>query len=93
MRRNAAIALVMLLGYMQAAVAKCPYATAGAFAAPPEGHPARSLLQVTTQQLAKFDRAKVASLDLNAVKADLKKLMVTSQPFWPADFGHYGGLM
>jgi catalase-peroxidase len=33
------------------------------------------------------------SLDLNAVIADLKALMTDSQEWWPADFGHYGGLM
>jgi catalase-peroxidase len=32
-------------------------------------------------------------LDLNAVKKDLKNLMTDSQDWWPADWGHYGGLM
>src|SRR5579884_703279 len=40
-----------------------------------------------------FDYAKeFKSLDLNAVIADLRKLMTDSQDWWPADFGHYGGL-
>ncbi len=33
------------------------------------------------------------SLDLEAVKTDLKALMTQSQDWWPADWGHYGGLM
>ncbi|MGB0842890.1 MAG: peroxidase family protein, partial [Pseudoalteromonas shioyasakiensis] len=33
------------------------------------------------------------SLDLEAVKTDLKNLMTESQEWWPADWGHYGGLM
>ena len=32
-------------------------------------------------------------LDLGAVKNDLKALMTDSQDWWPADWGHYGGLM
>lgn len=32
-------------------------------------------------------------LDLEALKNDLKNLMTESQDWWPADWGHYGGLM
>ncbi|MGA1481779.1 MAG: catalase/peroxidase HPI, partial [Candidatus Nanopelagicales bacterium] len=40
---------------------------------------------------AGFDYAKeFESLDLNAVKADLRALMTDSQEWWPADYGHYG---
>jgi len=40
-----------------------------------------------------FDYAKeFKSLDLNAVIKDLQALMTDSQDWWPADFGHYGGL-
>src|SRR5262249_10132025 len=41
-----------------------------------------------------FDYAKeFKSLDLHAVIKDLHALMTDSQAWWPADFGHYGGLM
>jgi catalase-peroxidase len=40
-----------------------------------------------------FDYAQqFKTLDLQAVKADLTALMTDSQDWWPADFGHYGGL-
>jgi catalase-peroxidase len=41
-----------------------------------------------------FDYAKeFKTLDLGAVIKDLQALMTESQDWWPADFGHYGGLM
>lgn len=41
-----------------------------------------------------FDyKAAVKSLDFDAVKADVKALLHDSQDWWPADWGHYGGLM
>jgi catalase-peroxidase len=41
-----------------------------------------------------FDYAKeFKTVDLNAVIKDLHALMTDSQGWWPADFGHYGGLM
>ena len=40
-----------------------------------------------------FNYAKeFKTLDLNALIKDLRALMTDSQPWWPADFGHYGGL-
>ncbi len=41
-----------------------------------------------------FDyKSEVKSLDFEAVKADVKALLHDSQDWWPADWGHYGGLM
>src|SRR5690606_41671258 len=38
-----------------------------------------------------FDyRKEFRSLDYHAVKRDLEALMTDSQPWWPADYGHYG---
>jgi catalase-peroxidase len=41
----------------------------------------------------RFDYAKeFLSLDLRALKKDIEAVMTNSQDWWPADFGHYGGL-
>ena len=40
-----------------------------------------------------FDYAEeFKSLDVEALKQDVFEVMTTSQPWWPADYGHYGGL-
>ncbi len=57
-------------------------------------------LKILSQNSAKSDpmgkgfnyAEEFKSLDLQAVKQDLYALMTDSQPWWPADFGHYGGL-
>lgn len=38
-------------------------------------------------------REEFKKLDVEALKKDLKALMTDSQEWWPADWGHYGGLM
>ncbi|MFX8601100.1 catalase-peroxidase, partial [Acinetobacter baumannii] len=41
-----------------------------------------------------FDyKAAFEALDLAAVKADIAKVLTTSQDWWPADFGNYGPLI
>jgi catalase-peroxidase len=48
---------------------------------------------VTNPMGEQFDYASAfKSLDYNALKKDLTALMTDSQDWWPADFGHYGGL-
>ncbi|MFP5506140.1 MAG: catalase/peroxidase HPI [Gammaproteobacteria bacterium] len=43
---------------------------------------------------ADFDyRKELRKLDVEALKRDLRALMTDSQAWWPADWGHYGGLM
>jgi catalase (peroxidase I) len=58
-------------------------------------HPTRSTTkrQSPLCQPKQFNYAEeFKSLDLAAVKKDLLALMTDSQDWWPADFGHYGGL-
>ncbi len=38
-------------------------------------------------------RKELEKLDIPALKRDMHALMTESQPWWPADWGHYGGLM
>ncbi|RBQ82244.1 hypothetical protein VDGD_02834 [Verticillium dahliae] len=53
----------------------------------------RQHTDVTNPLGSDFDYAAAFnSLDYNAVKKDLRDLMTDSQDWWPADFGHYGGL-
>ena len=62
--------------------------------------PNRLKLELLSQHSSKSDpmgpdfnyAAEFNSLDLAAVKKDLAALMTDSQDWWPADFGHYGGL-
>ena len=81
--------------------AKCPFNQAtGAGTAPADWWPDQLRLDLLLQHSNKsdpmgahFDYAKeFNSLDLAAVKRDLAALMTDSQDWWPADFGHYGGL-
>ncbi|MFT3838991.1 MAG: catalase/peroxidase HPI [Myxococcaceae bacterium] len=49
--------------------------------------------QVASPMEPGFDYLKaLEGLDVEALKADVNKVMTTSQPWWPADFGHYGPL-
>lgn len=50
--------------------------------------------QKTNPLPADFDyRKALSTLDVDALKADVHALMTDSQAWWPADWGHYGGLM
>jgi len=88
--------------------AKCPFSGAAVNPAVSGGAqtnanwwPNQLRLNILHQRSAKsnpmggdFDYAKeFKSLDLNAVVKDLHALMTNSQDWWPADWGHYGGLM
>jgi catalase-peroxidase len=79
---------------------KCPFADRAHAARNRDWWPEQLDLQVLHQHSAlsnpmgeAFDYAEeFKSLDLNAVIEDLHALMTDSQDWWPADFGHYGGL-
>lgn len=81
---------------------KCPIMQTAAISGktPHDWWPQQLRLDILAQQSERsnpmdqgFDYAKAfKTLDLAAVKADLRALMLDSQPWWPADFGSYGGL-
>jgi catalase-peroxidase len=80
--------------------AKCPVHQAAGGPSNRDWWPNQLRLDLLSQHSSKsnpmaedFDYAKeFKSLDLGAVKKDLAALMTDSQDWWPADFGHYGGL-
>ncbi len=83
--------------------AKCPFnhtATTGKAPTDHDWWPNRLKVELLHQHSAKSDpmggefnyAEEFKSLDLAAVKKDLAALMTDSQEWWPADFGHYGGL-
>lgn len=79
---------------------KCPVAHGGGGRTNRDWWPDNLRLEALNQHAPRsnplgetFDYAEAfKSLDLNAVVADLHALMTDSQDWWPADFGHYGGL-
>ena len=80
---------------------KCPFhQAAGNGTTNQDWWPNRLKLEILHQQSAKsnpmesdFNYAEAFSaLDYDALKKDLTELMTDSQDWWPADFGHYGGL-
>ncbi|MEJ0038143.1 MAG: catalase/peroxidase HPI [Gammaproteobacteria bacterium] len=85
----------------QATESKCPFNhSAGAGTSSRDWWPNQLRLDLLHQHSSRsnpmggdFHYAKAfKSLDLAAVKKDLAALMTDSQPWWPADFGHYGPL-
>ncbi len=86
------------------APAKCPFshgANTRSEASPTAWWPNTLNLDILHQHDAKTNplgqdfnyREAVKALDFDALKADLTALMTDSQDWWPADWGHYGGLM
>lgn len=88
------------------AAAKCPYFggtqnhVAGGGTTNNDWWPNKLRLNVLRQQSKKSDpmgadfnyRQEFQKLDYDALKHDLTRLMTDSQDWWPADYGHYGGL-
>ncbi len=80
---------------------KCPFHhTAGGGTTNRDWWPSQLKLDMLRQHSSKFNpmgedfnyAEEFKTLDLQAVKKDLRELMTHSQDWWPADFGHYGPL-
>ncbi|RXT56977.1 catalase/peroxidase HPI [Bosea sp. Tri-44] len=79
---------------------KCPVAHGGGARQNHDWWPNRLPVELLNQHSAKSDplgqafdyREAFKTLDYEALKNDLRKLMTDSQEWWPADFGHYGPL-
>lgn len=79
---------------------KCPVAHGGSRRQNRDWWPNQLPVDVLNQHSAKSDplgqsfdyREAFKTLDYQALKSDLRKLMTDSQDWWPADFGHYGPL-
>ena len=79
---------------------KCPFGGGGSSRSNRDWWPENLSLEMLNQHSPRsnpmgeaFDYAEAfKTLDLDAVVADLTALMTDSQDWWPADFGHYGGL-
>jgi catalase-peroxidase len=80
---------------------KCPFHhSAGGGTTNKDWWPNQLKLEILRQHSSKSDpmggdfnyAEEFKSLDLDAVKQDLEKVMTDSQEWWPADFGHYGPL-
>ena len=78
---------------------KCPFNhTAGGGTSNKDWWPKQLRLDILRQHSTRSDpmgedfdyAAEFKSLDLEAVKQDLREVMTDSQEWWPADFGHYG---
>ena len=88
-------------GKTEETAGKCPFKGGSRAAGIATGFRTRSTSRccIGTRKLSDpmdrdFDYAEeFKSLDLDAVIKDLHALMTDSQEWWPADFGHYGGLM
>ena len=87
-------------GKNQSTESKCPFNHAASSATNRDWWPNQVRLKVLHEHSdlsdpmgKEFDYAReFKGLDLNAVIKDLHALMTDSQDWWPADFGHYGGL-